>query len=115
MYVCSPAAYWGLVSALFASLTLLLFIHLYIIVRPPTKPPLRVLLLFTGVLSAVGVAAGVAGFATYLGLGITSTVDGDGEPAAGTYIIPVLPVTICPVQMSGLFLRLSTLCVCGRS
>lgn len=85
MYVCSPAAYWGLVSALFASLTLLLFIYLYIIVRPP-KPPLRAVLLFSGVLSAVGVAAGVAGFATYLGLGIISTVDGDGEPAAGTYV-----------------------------
>lgn len=84
IFVCSPAAYWGLVSALFALLTLLLFIYLYITVRPSTKPPLRAVLLLTGVISAVGVAAGVAGFAIYLGLGIVSTLDGDGKPTAST-------------------------------
>ena len=75
---CSPAAYWGLASALCASLTLLIFIYLYV-ARPAAVPPSACVLLTTGLLSAVGVGAGVGGFAAYLGIGITNTLHGDGE------------------------------------
>ena len=35
--------------------------------------------MLVGIISAVGVAAGVGGFTTYLGLGIIHTLHGDGE------------------------------------
>ena len=65
-------------SALYASLTLLTFIYLYA-GRPAAAPPSARFLLATGLISAVGVGMGVGGFAAYLGMGITNTLNGDGE------------------------------------
>ena len=72
-----PAAYWGLASAVSATLALLLFLYLYAF-RPDTKPPSTAVLFASGLLSAAGVAAGIGGFAAYLGLGIINTLHGDG-------------------------------------
>lgn len=74
-----PAAYWGLLSGVFATLSLLLFIYLYVAKEVRKQPPSGTILILLGTVSALGIGAGVGGFCVYLGLGIIHTLEGDGE------------------------------------
>ena len=113
MTPCSPAAYWGLASAFFASLCLVLFVYLYVTAEAKKQPPSRGVLLLVGALSAVGVAAGVGAFSTYLGLGIINTLHGDGESAAEPVPRPELaaPSSLLPPADRPLFQTEYIVCV----
>lgn len=77
-----PAAYWGLVSSVFATLALFLFIYLYVVKEVRRKTPSGAVLIFVGIVSSLGIGAGLGGFSVYLGLGIIHTLEGDGEWAS---------------------------------
>jgi len=74
-----PAAYWGLVSSVFATLALCLFIYLYVAKVVRRQPPSGTALIVVGIVSSLGIGAGVGGFSVYLGLGIIHTLEGDGQ------------------------------------
>ena len=74
-----PAAYWGLASSVFATLALCLFIYLYVAKEVRRQPPSGTALIVVGIVSSLGIGAGVGGFSVYLGLGIIHTLEGDGQ------------------------------------
>ena len=75
---CRHAGGWGLGSALFATLTLLQFIYLYVVKEKKRNAPNPWVLFIFGLAGTVGTGAGVGGFAAYLGLGILDTINHRG-------------------------------------
>ena len=64
---------------MFAAISLVLFIYLYVVYERQRKHPTEVVLAIFGCLGAVGMGVGVGGFIAYLGLGIIDAVTHDGE------------------------------------
>ncbi len=64
---------------MFAVLSLGQFIYLYVIKEKLRRAPSAVVLTVFGLMGAVGMGVGVGGCVTYLGLGITDSLNHVGE------------------------------------
>lgn len=72
------AGFWGLTSALFAAVTLAVYIYLYVVKERQRRAPKGLVLTAFGIVGAVGIGLGVGGFVAFLGLGIIDSMNHQG-------------------------------------
>ena len=94
-----PAAYLGLISAVFAAGCLGLFIYLHVRQEvQQSQPHIPVLCVF-GVKGAIGISLGVGAFVVFMGLGIIDSINHKGMLVLTVcHYLPLLPVTCYFVQ-----------------
>jgi hypothetical protein len=74
-----PAAFLGLVSAVFATGCLVQFIYLHVRLEVSSQQPHLLLLCVFGAKGAIGMSVGIGTFVAFLGLGIIDSVNHVGE------------------------------------